>query len=51
GDFSALVSYLKTKNKKTIIFSTIETCSRRLRRITYRFIEINQLRGILEWKK
>lgn len=51
GDFSALVNYLKTKNKKTIIFSTIETCSRRLREMTYRFIEINQLRGILEWKK
>jgi len=48
GDFSALVNHLKTKNKKTIIFSTKQTCSKKLRQVAYRFIEINQLRGVLE---
>lgn len=51
GDFSSLVEYLKTKRKKTIVFSSIESCSKRLRKTAYRFIEINQLRGFLELKE
>ena len=51
GDFSSLVEYLKRKRKKTIVFSSIENCSRKLRKTAYRFREIDQLREILELKR
>lgn len=50
GDFCSLVNYLKTKKKRTIVFSSLENCSRKLRQKAYRFIEINQLRKFLEFK-
>jgi uncharacterized LabA/DUF88 family protein len=50
GDFSSLVDYLKKKGKKTIIFSSIENCAKRLRQAAFAFIEINQLKDILELK-
>lgn len=51
GDFCSLVDYLKTKNIRTIVFSSKESCSRKLRQKAYRFIEINQLRRYLELRE
>lgn len=51
GDFSYLVDYLKQKKKKTIVFSSRESCARRLRQTAFAFVEINQLRPLLELKE
>lgn len=45
----ALVDYLKAKDKKTIVFSSIQSCGKKLRKTAHAFIEINQLRQILEF--
>lgn len=44
-----LVDYLKAKDKKTIVFSSIQSCGKKLRKTAHAFIEINQLRQILEF--
>lgn len=48
NDFSALIEFLKGRNKKVIVFSSMENCGRKLRKTAYAFVEINQLRKILE---
>lgn len=50
NDFSSIVDYLKEKRKKTIVFSSMENCGRKLRQTAYGFVEINQLKQILELK-
>lgn len=50
NDFSSIIDYLKEKRKKTIVFSSMENCGRKLRQTAYGFVEINQLRQILELK-
>lgn len=51
GDFSSLVDYLKTQNKKTFVISSRKSCARKLRQVAFAFIEIDQLRPLLELKK
>lgn len=48
GDFATLIDFLKAKKKITVVFSSKENCSRKLRQKAYRFIEINQLKEVLE---
>jgi len=51
GDFSDLVLDLKNRyGKKTLVFSSKKSCARRLRQVAKAFIELHQLRSILEVK-
>lgn len=51
GDFSSLVDFLKAKGRKTFVFSSMENCARKLRQAAFAFIELNQLKSILELEK